>query len=222
MEYPKLIPYVDKHDFDSELLNERSKLFYNTIKTRRSIRKFSNKVVPKSVIENCIKSAGTAPSGANLQPWNFIAVSNPKIKEKIRYGAEIEEKEFYNNRAPKEWLTALAPIGTDEKKPFLETAPWLIVIFMKKHGLSKEGKQFKHYFATESVGIATGLLISAIHYSGLVSLTHTPSPMKFLNSILSRPKNEKPYLILVVGYPEKDVKIPDIKRKTLKNISTFL
>lgn len=221
MSIPKMIPYTQQHDSNPDMMKEKAQDFFTMIKSRRSIRHFSYKPVPKKVIEYCIQSAGSAPSGANLQPWHFSAVSDSEIKSRIRIGAEKEEREFYRDRAPKEWLQVLEPIGTDENKPFLENAPWLIAIFIKKYGISTKGKLFKHYYASESVGIATGLLISAIHFSGLVSLTHTPSPMKFLNIILDRPENEKPYLLLVVGYPEKNVVVPDIHRKKLSEISTF-
>ncbi len=222
MSKPILINYTDRHDHSPEELEENATKYFSKIQTRRTIRQFSDKPVPKKVIEHCIKAAGSAPSGANLQPWHFTAVSDPELKSKIRMGAEKEEREFYESRAPKEWLKALEPFGTDSHKPFLESAPWLIAIFMKKYGISPEGKQFKHYYASESVGIATGLLISAIHHTGLVSLTHTPSPMNFLNSILERPSNEKPYLLLVVGYPDNNAKVPDIKRKSLSEISNFV
>jgi nitroreductase len=186
------------------------------------VRDFSDKPVPKEVIENCIKAAGTAPSGANLQPWHFVVVSNPEIKKKIRIAAEEEEKEFYSNRAPKEWLEVLEPLGTDEHKPFLEIAPYLIAIFYKSYDLLPDGRQVKQYYAIESAGIATGILITAIHKAGLVSLTHTPSPMNFLNDILSRPKNERPFLLLIVGYPATDAKVPDIKKKSLQEIASFV
>ncbi|MCK5032903.1 MAG: nitroreductase family protein [Calditrichia bacterium] len=195
--------------------------FYNEMNRRRTVREFSSESIRKEIIENCIKTAGTAPSGANKQPWYFVVVSDPEIKKEIRIAAEREEKSFYNEKAPKEWLNALEPFGTDENKPFLETAPYLIVIFEQKYKIDKNGEKEKHYYTSESVGIATGLLITALHRVGLATLTHTPSPMKFLNKILNRPDNEKPYLVLVVGYPAKDTKVPNIKRKTLFEISEF-
>ena len=198
----------------------RSRIFFDNLSNRRTIRDFSNKPVDKSVIENCIKTAGTAPSGANMQPWHFVLISNPKIKKQIRAAAEKEEKEFYEKRAPKEWLEALAPLGTDDNKPYLETAPYLIAIFMQRYGKLPDGREVKHYYGLESVGIATGMLITAIHNAGLASLTHTPSPMGFLNEILERPKNERPFLLLVVGHPAKDAKVPDIKRKDMREIMT--
>ena len=200
---------------------QNSAEFYSEMNLRRTIRDFSPEPIDKEIIENCIKTAGTAPSGANKQPWYFVVVSDPEIKKKIRIAAEKEEKSFYNERAPKEWLNALVPFGTDENKPFLETAPYLIVIFEQKYKIDKNGKKEKHYYTSESVGIATGMLITAIHRVGLATLTHTPSPMKFLNKILNRPENEKPYLVLVVGYPTNETKVPNIKRKKLSEISEF-
>ena len=198
----------------------RSQIFFENLSTRRTIRDFSDKPVDKSVIENCIKTAGTAPSGANMQPWHFVLISDPTIKKQIRVAAEKEEKEFYEKRAPKEWLEALAPLGTDNNKPYLETAPYLIAIFMQRFGKLPDGRKVKHYYGLESVGIATGLLITAIHNAGLASLTHTPSPMGFLNQILKRPKNERPFLLLVVGHPAEDARVPDIKRKDISEIMT--
>jgi len=222
MTKPDFIPLSNYIKYsETEMLN-RSKAFYEDIKRRRTVRDFSNQPVSKEIIENCIKSAGTAPNGANLQPWHFVVVSNPKIKKKIRIAAEEEEKEFYSNRAPKEWLEVLEPLGTDQNKPFLEMAPYLIAIFYKSYEVLPNGRRVKHYYAMESTGIATGLLITAIHNAGLVSLTHTPSPMNFLNEILGRPKNERPYLLLVVGYPADDAKVPDIKKKSLQEIASFV
>ena len=206
---------------ESEML-KRSEVFYEEIKKRRTVREFSDQAVPKEIIENCIKSAGTAPSGANLQPWHFVIISNPEVKKKIRIAAEEEEKEFYNKRAPEEWLEVLKPLGTDEHKPFIESAPYLIAIFSKSYDLMDDGRQVKQYYSIESTGIATGILITAIHNAGLVSLTHTPSPMNFLNEILNRPKNERPFLILVVGYPTEYAKVPDIKKKSLQEIASFV
>ena len=198
----------------------RSRIFFENLSNRRTIRDFSDKPVDKSVIENCIKTAGTAPSGANMQPWHFVLISDQKIKKQIRIAAEKEEKEFYENRAPKEWLDVLAPLGTDDHKPYLETAPWLIAVFMQRFGKLPDGRKVKHYYGLESVGIATGLLITAIHNAGLASLTHTPSPMGFLNEILERPKYERPFLLLVVGRPARDARVPDIKRKDINEIMT--
>ena len=215
------IPLNDIKEYSPEEMIKRSESFYNQIKQRRTVRDFSENPVSKEVIENCIRAAGTAPSGANLQPWHFVVVSDPKIKKQIRIAAEKEEKEFYTNRAPKEWLDALAPLGTDEQKLFLEKAPNLIAIFSKSYDLLPGGRKVKQYYSQESTGIACGILITAIHNAGLVSLTHTPSPMNFLNEILGRPNNERPFLLLVVGYPAKDAKVPDIKKKQLIEIVTF-
>ena len=221
MAKPKFIPLKDFKEYSADEMLKRSKAFLDDLKRRRTVREFSRKPVSREVIENCIKAAGTAPSGANLQPWHFTVVSNPEIKKKIRMAAEEEEKEFYSKRAPKEWLEALEPLGTDSNKSFLESAPFLIAVFYKSYDILNDGRQVKQYYAMESTGIATGLLITAIHNSGLASLTHTPSPMNFLNEILARPKNEKPFLILVVGYPSEDAKVPDIKKKKLDEISSF-
>ena len=198
----------------------RSRIFLEHFSNRRTIRDFSDKPIEREVIENCIKTAGTAPSGANIQPWHFVLISDPTIKKQIRVAAEKEEKEFYKTRAPKEWLEALAPLGTDNIKPYLETAPYLIAIFMQRFGKLPDGRRVKHYYGLESVGIATGMLITAIHNAGLASLTHTPSPMGFLNEILDRPKNERPFLLLVVGHPAEDARVPDIKRKDISEIMT--
>ncbi len=222
MSKQNIIPLSNYTEYSEDEMIKRSKLFYEEIRNRRSVRDFSDKPVLKEIIENCLKAAGRAPSGANLQPWYFAVVSSPEIKKKIRIAAEEEEKEFYTNRAPKEWLEALEPLGTDEHKAFLETAPYLIAIFYKSYDLLPDGKQIKQYYALESTGIATGILITAIHNAGLVSVTHTPSPMNFLNDILGRPKNERPFLLLVVGYPAKDVKVPDIKKKSLQEIASFI
>ncbi len=200
----------------------RAKEFRQQMQRRRTVRYFSDRPVPREVIEDCLLAAGTAPSGANLQPWHFVVVSDPAIKHRIRVEAEQEEHEFYTRKAPQEWLDALAPLGTDEYKPFLETAPYLIVVFAQSYGVLADGRKVKNYYVQESVGIATGMLITAVHNAGLVSLTHTPSPMGFLNEILGRPANEKPFLILVVGYPAEDAVVPDIGKKSLDEISTFL
>ena len=222
MNQPKFIPFKNPYNYSDEEMVKRSKEFYEIMKQRRTIRDFSDKPVPREVIENCIATAGTAPNGANMQPWHFVVVSDEEIKKEIRKAAEVEEKLFYSERATQEWLDALAPLGTDDEKPFLETAPYLIVIFAKKYDVLPDGRQLKNYYTSESVGIATGLLITAIHNAGLVSLTHTPSPMNFLNDILKRPANEKPYLILVVGHPAENAKVPDIRKKPLKEIVEFI
>ncbi|UCH66184.1 MAG: nitroreductase family protein [Ignavibacterium sp.] len=221
MNKPNFHPLTSYKKYSEQETIKRSKNFYEDIKRRRTVREFSDKPVPKEAIVNCILAAGTAPSGANLQPWHFVVVADPKIKKQIRIAAEEEEREFYAKRAPKEWLDALAPLGTDEQKPFLENAPYLIVIFSKSFDLLPDGRKVKQYYSLESVGIATGMLIAAVHNAGLVSLTHTPSPMNFLNKILDRPNNERPFLILVVGYPADGVKVPDIKKKALEEIVTY-
>ena len=189
---------------------------------RRTVRDFSDRPVSREVIEHCIRAAGTAPNGANLQPWHFVAVSDPAVKREIRIAAEAEEKKFYERRAPKAWLEALAPLGTDWHKPFLEAAPWLIAIFAQPFRVLPGGTRTPTYYAIESVGIAAGMLVTAAHWCGLVSLTHTPSPMGFLNRILNRPSHEKPFLLLVVGHPATDARVPDISRKSLVEISSFV
>ena len=199
-----------------------SRQFWQTMRTRRTVRDFSAKTVALEIINKAILTAGTAPSGANKQPWYFVVVSNPEMKRKIRVAAEAEEKKFYQERAPQAWLDDLAPLGTDEHKPFLETAPYLIIIFSQKYTQDKAGEKHKHYYTSESVGIATGMLISALHVSGLATLTHTPSPMKFLNQLLQRPDSERPYLVLVVGYPAENAQIPNITKKTFEEICTLV
>lgn len=216
------IPLPDYREYPPEEMKQRSKEFYKDMKRRRTIRDFSDRPVPVEVIKNAIKAAGTAPNGANLQPWHFVVVSDPDVKSKIRVEAEKAEMEFYEKKAPKEWLEALKPLGTDEIKPYLETAPYLIVIFSKNYEISEKGDKIQHYYVKESVGIATGMLITALHRSGLATLTHTPNPMKFLNKILDRPSNERAYLILVTGYPAEDAKVPDITKKPLEEIATFV
>ena len=213
-----LAPVLPRYT-DEEMLI-RSASFFKNISNRRTVRDFSDKPIEREVIENCIRVAGTAPSGANMQPWHFVLISDPAIKKQIRIAAEKEEKIFYNKRAPKEWLEVLSQLGTDEHKPYLEIAPYLIVIFMQKFGKTNDNRKVKHYYGLESVGIATGMLIAAIHNAGLASLTHTPCPMGFLNKILKRPDNERPFLLLVVGHPVKDAKVPDIKKKLLRTILT--
>lgn len=208
--------------YSEEEMITKSEEFLKLMKSRRTIRSFSNKAIPEEVISNAIKSAATAPSGANFQPWHFIVVYNKNIKKKIRLAAEKEEREFYSDRAPEEWLQALAPLGTDANKLFLEEAPVLIVIFEEKFSTDSKAEKIKHYYTKESVGIATGILITALHNSGIATLTHTPSPMNFLNDILNRPKNEKPYLILVAGYPAKEAEIPVIEKKSFEVVATIL
>ncbi len=216
----KFISYSQAYTNPKEAV-QKSKEYLQFMDERRSVRDFRNEDIPRELIENLIKTASTAPSGAHKQPWTFVAVSDPVLKRKIREAAEKEEKEFYESRATKEWLEDLAPIGTDWEKPFLEVAPWLIVVFKKSYNM-EEGKRTKNYYVQESVGLACGFLISAIHNAGLITLTHTPSPMNFLTNILERPDNEKPFLLLPIGYPSKDAKVPDLSRKGLEEVSVFL
>ena len=203
-------------------MQQQAREFYQLMSKRRSVRDFSDQAVPASVLEDAILAAGTAPSGANMQPWHFVVVQDPEVKQKIREAAEIEERELYENRASEEWLDALAPLGTDANKPFLETAPALIAIFLKKVTIDEQGEKHKNYYTSESVGIATGMLIIALHNAGLATLTHTPSPMKFLSQILERPSHERPFLLLVTGYPAAGTLVPDIKRLPLDKIATFI
>jgi len=221
MSKPRFVP-LQFHEFPEADMLSRSREFAEELHTRRTVREFSDRPVPKEIIENCIRAAGSSPSGANLQPWQFVAVSDPEVKGKIRIAAEEEEKEFYTHRAPQEWLDALAPLGTDEHKSFLEIAPWLIVIFVEKYGMLPDGRKVKHYYPADSTGIATGMLIAALHHAGLATLTHTPSPMGFLRDVLGRPNNERAFMILVAGYPADDAQVPDIHRKPLDDIATFV
>jgi iodotyrosine deiodinase len=217
-----LQPLTDYRRLPEDEMEKRAVAFYNQMRKRRTVREFSTRPVERSVIENCLRAAATAPSGANQQPWHFVAVTDPAVKHRIREAAEKEERAFYEHRAPDAWLDALSPLGTRAQKPFLDRAPFLIAIFAQKYGFDGQGNKIKHYYVKESVGIATGFLINALHHAGLVSLTYTPSPMDFLNNILQRPKNEKAFMILVTGYPEKDVTIPNITKKSLEEIVTWL
>lgn len=216
------IPLDQYREYPIEEMRARLQEYYEDIHRRRTVREFSDRPVPRDVIETALLAANTAPSGANLQPWHFVVVSRPETKKKIREAAEVEEREFYEHRASEEWLAALAPLGTDDQKPFLETAPYLVAVFLQKFGELPDGRKVKHYYPVESTGLATGILITALHRAGLATLTHTPSPMKFLNEILGRPKNERPFLLLVVGYPAADARVPDIKRKTLDEFVSFV
>ncbi|WP_452598841.1 nitroreductase family protein [Pontimicrobium sp. MEBiC01747] len=207
--------------FSENILIEKSKAFHDWLDKRRSVRDFSDTPVPKQVIENLIKSASTAPSGAHKQPWTFCAISNPLLKTQIRKEAEIEEKESYENRMSERWKRDLAPLATDMHKPFLEIAPWLIIAFKKVYELGANGEKHNNYYVNESIGIACGMLISAIHDAGLVTLTHTPSPMNFLTKILNRPSNERAFLLLPVGYPKLPTFVPDLKRKALEEVTVF-
>lgn len=210
---------LDFKEFTEEEMRERSKSFLDELSTRRTVRDFSNKPVSLEIIENCIKAAATAPSGANKQPWQFIIVSDSKVKQKIREAAEAEEKEFYNHRATKQWLEDLNQFGTDWHKPFLETAPYLIVVFRQIYDIKDDGRQRKNYYVNESVGIASGFLLAAFHNAGLVTLTHTPSPMNFLGKILERPDNERAFLLIPVGYPDDEAEVPEITKKSFTDIS---
>lgn len=222
MTKPKFVPLANYREYPLEEMKQRAAAFYTEMQRRRTVRHFSDRPVPREIIEDCLRAAATAPSGAHMQPWHFLVVTDPVVKRQIREAAEDVEHEFYNTYAPQEWLEALAPLGTDEHKSFLETAPYLIVIFAQRYGLLPNGRKIKHYYVPESVGIATGILITAIHQAGLVSLTYTPSRMGFLNDILNRPANERPFLILVVGYPAADAVVPDLRRKSLQEIATFI
>ena len=215
------VPLVFDYSSD-EKLAEQSKEFFFRMGNRRTVRDYSQRKIPKAVIENAIRTAGTAPSGANMQPWHFVVVTRPETRTQIRNAAEAEEHEFYTHRASREWLDALAPLGTDTRKPFLESASCLIVIFLKKFSYKEKGRKLKNYYPAESVGIATGFLIAALHYAGVAMLTHTPSPMRFLNEILERPKDERPFLLLVAGFPSQDATVPDIDRYDLTDIATFV
>ncbi len=219
--YPS-IPLEKYREYPIEEMRQRLNDFYENVDRRRTVREFSDRAVPRDIIETALKVANTAPSGANLQPWHFAVVSGPQTKQKIRIAAEAEEREFYEHRASEEWLAALQPLGTDADKPFLEVAPYLIAVFLQKFGELPDGRKVKHYYPSESTGLATGMLITALHEAGLATLTHTPSPMKFLNEILGRPKSERPFLLLVVGYPADDAEVPDIRRKPLEAFASFI
>ncbi|MGE3526967.1 MAG: nitroreductase family protein [Gemmatimonadales bacterium] len=220
MSDPRFIPLAF-NQIPVDEMRRRARAQYEEARRRRTVRHYAERPVPRDIIENCLRTAGTAPSGANRQPWRFVVVEDPEIKHRIREAAEREEEEFYAHRAPNEWLEALAPLGTDPSKPFLEKAPYLIAVFAETYGILPDGRKLKNYYVTESVGIATGLLIGALHHAGLATLTHTPSPMAFLNQILDRPSNERPFLLLVVGYPAAGAEVPDIGRKALEDIAVF-
>ncbi|HYF57443.1 MAG TPA: nitroreductase family protein [Burkholderiaceae bacterium] len=205
-----------------EAMRERARAFLDELRRRRTVREFSDRPVAREVIEDCLRAAGTAPSGANLQPWLFVVVTDPEVKRTIRVEAEAEEREFYERRAPDEWLEALAPLGTDAEKPFLETAPVLIAIFARRHSETASGRRVKNYYVPESVGIATGFLIAALHHAGLATLTHTPSPMGFLNRILSVEPDARPAILLVVGHPAPGCRVPAIGRKPLDAIARWV
>jgi iodotyrosine deiodinase len=218
----KFEPFVHPIQLSAEESVARSKSVHAVMDGRRTIRDFSNQEVPLEAIQNCILAASTAPSGAHKQPWHFAVVSDPAKKKLIREAAEQEEREFYSGKAPEEWIEALRPFGTDENKPFLERAPYLIGIFARNYEVLEDGSRSKNYYVSESVGIATGMLISALHQAGFSTLTHTPSPMGFLNEIMERPSHERAIILLVVGYPSKDAMVPVLKRKALSEIASFL
>lgn len=217
------VPLMSKAQLTSAEGLERSSQYLKTMSSRRTVRQFSDQPVPKDIIDTAIRAAGTAPSGANHQPWHFVCIQDPNIKREIRLAAEAEERAFYAGKAGDNWLQDIGPLGTDAQKPFLETAPWLIAIFSERYGLDANGSKRKNYYISESVGIATGFLISALHTAGLATLTHTPSPMKFLNTILKRPANERPFILMVVGYAAPNAKVPRAAtiKKSFHEIATF-
>jgi len=217
---PGFEPLPDYREYPPEEMEARARAFAAEMRRRRTTRHFSDRPVPRAVIEACLEAAGTAPSGAHLQPWHFVVVTDPGLKHRIRVAAEQAEEEFYAT-APAEWLAALAPLGTDAHKPYLETAPCLIAVFAERYGLGPEGERRARYYVNESVGIATGFLLAALHHAGLVALTHTPSPMGFLSELLERPVNEKPVMLVVTGYPAPDARVPRLRRKGLPEIATF-
>lgn len=218
----KFVPLDGYRELPVEEMRQAAQAFLSTMRRRRTVRDFSDRPVPRDVIESCLLAAGTAPNGANRQPWRFVVVGDAALKSRIRREAEVEEEAFYSGKAPQEWLDALEHLGTDASKPFLERAPWLIVIFAERYEVAPDGRKMKNYYVSESVGIATGMLITALHQAGLVTLTHTPSPMTFLNELLDRPENERPFLILVVGYPDEDAHVPDIGKKSIDEIAVFI
>ena len=218
----RFVPLQSYREYPLEEMRARLGRFYENVNRRRTVREFSDRAVPVDIIENALRAAGTAPSGANLQPWHFAVVTGAETKARIRIAAEAEEREFYEHRASAEWLAALEPLGTDTDKPFLETAPYLIAVFLQKFAILPDGRKVKHYYPVESTGLATGILITALHHAGLACLTHTPSPMAFLNEILGRPKSERPFLLLVTGYPADDVLVPNIERKELQDFASFI
>jgi nitroreductase len=222
MSAPKSIPLPRREPLSDAERIALAKGFADEMAQRRTVRDFAPTPVPRAVIEHCLRAAGTAPSGANQQPWRFVAVSDPALKHRIREAAEDEERAFYAHRAPDEWLQALAPLGTDADKPFLDIAPWLVAVFYERFGLDADGGKHKRYYPHESVGIACGLLIAALHRAGLATLTHTPSPMGFLNEVLQRPRNEMAYLLLVVGHPSEGCRVPDLQRLPLDAYASFV
>ncbi len=218
-EFP-FIPFRPER-YSPDAMLQRARDYYAELDSRRSVRHFSDEPVPRQLIELAIRSASTAPSGAHRQPWRFVAVSDPATKRRIRNAAEAEEKESYARRMPPEWLEALRPLGTDADKSYLETVPWIVTLFEELHGFNPDGSIRKNYYVRESVGIAAGLFIAAVHHMGLVTLTHTPSPMRFLSEILGRPNNERPFILFPIGYPTADAQVPDLQRKELDEIAVW-
>lgn len=216
------LPLTNYREYPVDEMKQRASEFYAEMKRRQTVRQFSDRPVPRDIIEDCLCTASTAPSGANMQPWSFVIVSDDTVKRQIREAAEKVEHEFYESDSTQTWVKALDHLGTDQNKPFLKTAPYLIVIFSQIYSFLSDGRKKKHYYVTESVGIATGMLIAAVHHAGLASLTYTPSKMRFLNKILSRPSNEKPFMILVVGYPAEDTVVPAIRKKALEDSAIFI
>lgn len=214
------VPYTVEPLPEAESL-ARAEAFFETMDARRSVRDFSDRPVPRAVVERAIATASTAPSGAHMQPWTFVAVSDADTKRRIREAAEAEERASYGGRMSDEWLEALAPLGTDWRKPFLETAPWLVVLFAQRWGLRPDGSKRKHYYVQESCGIAAGLFIAALHQAGLATLTHTPSPMRFLSEILERPAQEAPFILFPVGYPAEGARVPDLTRKPIDDVAVW-
>jgi nitroreductase len=221
MNKARFVPLTNYREYPRVEMKRRAESFADELHRRRTVRDYAPRPVPREIIESCVRAAGSAPSGANLQPWHFCVVTDPAIKRRIRTAAEEEERDFYEHRAPQEWLEALAPLGTDSNKPFLETAACLIVCFVQLWGVRPDGAKVKHYYAQESAGLATGMLIAALHHAGLVTLTHTPSPMGFLNEICDRPDNERAFILLVAGYPAEGAAVPDIHRKPFGEIASF-
>ena len=218
-DYP-FIPHASER-FEPGEMRRRAESYFELMDRRRSVRDFTDEPVPRELIETAIRTASTAPSGAHRQPWRFVVIGDPDIKREIRIAAEAEERKSYEERMPAEWLEALAPLGVDWHKPFLETVPWIVVVFEELYGIDAGGGKRKNYYVRESVGIACGLFIAALHNMGLATLTHTPSPMRFLSRILGRPRNEKPYILFPIGYPAPDARVPDLRRKTLQEISIW-
>jgi nitroreductase len=220
LDQPGFVPLTSYREYPVAEMVQRSREFADDMQRRRTVRQFSDRPVPRAVIEACIETAGTAPSGAHQQPWHFVVIGDPAVKTAIREAAEAAEAEFYAT-APADWLAALAPLGTDAHKPYLETAPWLIAVFAERYGRGGDGERQSHYYVMESVGIATGFLLAALHHAGLATLTHTPNPMGFLSSVLERPANERAIMLVVAGYPAPGVMVPDLRRKPLSAIATF-